>query len=364
MITLKTFDDLVCSPETAIREVMARINATPYLFQVVVDGGGRVLDTVTDGDIRRAILANTTLDMPVRICMQQNAVTGRVGDDARNLEKLPALGSLVPFLPLLNEDGVLKEILVVSQAPTERATALVMAGGPGKRLGERTQETPKPLLTVGDKPILQHILERLEAVGIQNIYISVHHLAERIDAFISDRSNQARIHLIHESEPLGTAGSIGKLPRSLNEPLLVVNGDILTQVDFSALIVFHNRHGYDATIAAAQHEVELPFGVIRRNEDGMFLGVEEKPLIRNFVVAGIYYLSPQFCSLVPPGKAMDMPELLNLGRSMGLRIGLFPVHEYWVDVGRPAEFEAAQESHPAATPGASSERESGSERES
>ena len=211
------------------------------------------------------------------------------------------------------------------------------------RLGERTKNTPKPLLPVGDQPILERILSNLEDAGVENIYVSVHYLADQIKSFLEARHSEASLRVIEESEMLGTAGAVGLLSSKLSHPVLVINGDLVTQVNFLSLNHFHWRHGHDASVAVAQHETQVPFGVVRKDKDGLFLNIEEKPVVRNFVAAGIYYLSPEFCALVPKNHPSDMPELLNRGREIGLKVGLFPIHESWIDVGRPDDLRRADE---------------------
>ena len=338
-------DEYACAPEAAIREVLARIDRSSYLFQIVVDQEGHLLGTVTDGDIRRAMLHGFGLDGVAGDCMQTQPKTGRLGDAAANQEALSGLGSLRAFLPILDSGGVVREILVAADGPGI-GSAIVMAGGPGTRLGKRTETTPKPLLPVGGRPILDHILTALETAGVERIVISVHYLPEQIEAFVATRPNGAAIELIREPHRLGTAGALGQLGgNSPREPMLVVNGDVITKVDFAALHDFHHRHAFDGTIAVARYDVDIPFGVIRYGEDGRFEAIEEKPKVSNFVAAGVYYLSPEYLSLVPPGKPMDMPELLNLGKRIGLRTGLFPIHEYWTDVGRSDDLDAADAHH-------------------
>jgi dTDP-glucose pyrophosphorylase len=350
VIVITNFEQHACAPETTVREVLARIDGSPYLFQVVIDAGGHLCGTVTDGDIRRAMLHGIGLDAPVSGAMQIQPVVGRPGETEANFEKIGHTGSSRAFLPIVNSDGELVEIQVAQTSKdTNIRTALVMAGGPGTRLGERTRNLPKPLLPVGGRPVLDRVLEGLEASGVGTILISVHYLADKIENFLKERPARTNIDLIHESNRLGTAGAIGRLgERVAGGPLLVVNGDVLTEVDYAALHEFHIRHGHDATIGVARYEVNVPFGVVRYGEDGLFAGIEEKPRITNFVAAGVYYLSPQFIGLVPRDRPIDMPELLNLGRSIGLRIGVFPIHEYWTDIGRPDDLERAEDWHRAA----------------
>ena len=188
---------------------------------------------------------------------------------------------------------------------------------------------------------MQRILSDLEAAGVRRIFVSVHYLADQIEAFVEARENKANITTVKETKMLGTAGALSLLPEPLSGPILVVNGDLITQTDFEALNNFHWRHSHDASIAVAQHETEVPFGVVKQDENGLFQGIDEKPTIRHFVAAGIYYLSPECCALIPPDTRMDMPSLLNRIRAAGLKIGLFPIHEYWLDVGRPSDLERA-----------------------
>ena len=219
-----------------------------------------------------------------------------------------------------------------------------MAGGLGSRLGERTRITPKPLLPVAGRPILDHVLQNLELAGIGRICVSVHHLADQIECFVAERENRASIAVVHESRQLGTAGAIGLLDSEVRlDSLLVVNGDVITGIDYGALHDFHERHGFDATVAVAHHEVEIPFGVIRYSADGLLDQIDEKPKIKNFVAAGVYYLSPTYLALVKADEQIDMPTLLNRGKEIGLKAGLVPIHEYWTDVGRPDDLRAAND---------------------
>lgn len=349
MKAIHDFEAYRCGPQATIREVLARIDASPHLFQIVVDEAGRLLGTVTDGDIRRAMLQGVGLDAPAGRCMQREPTVGHVGETVENQARLANLGSSRPFLPVVDENRVVRHILVGGDG-TGILTAIVMAGGPGTRLGERTRNTPKPLLPVGGRPILDHILGSLETSGIRRVMISVHYLADQIERFVAERPSKADVEIVREPNRLGTAGILGMLgDRAPREPFLVMNGDVLTKADLTALHEFHNRHRLDGTVVVARYEVDVPFGVVHHGADGLFAGIEEKPRIARYIAAGVYLLSPEFVSLVRPGQPLDMPELLNLGRDIGLRIGLFPIHEYWTDIGRPDDLAAADMAHSAGT---------------
>jgi dTDP-glucose pyrophosphorylase len=339
---LVAFDPLVCRPDSTVADALARIDkATPNLFQIVVSADGCVLGTITDGDLRRAMLRGVTMGDPVDKCMRRTPILGRAGEDVTNRVLLRRAW----FLPVVDPAGRLDHVLVQRRFDRPFNRALVMAGGYGRRLGNLTREKPKPLLSVGGRPILDRVLEQLEVAGITSIHLALHYRAEQIRDFIAQRRNMASISFIEEVEPLGTAGALAQLSNHVEEPVLVANGDVLTQVDYGALHEFHTRHGYDGTVAVSRYEVQVPFGVIRQTADGLFAGIDEKPRLTQFVAAGLYYLSPEFIALTPRGRPVDMPELLTLATGAGLRIGLFPVHEYWKDVGRPSDLAAADQDH-------------------
>jgi dTDP-glucose pyrophosphorylase len=339
---LSTFDDYVCRSSATVADALARIdNATPNLFQIVVADGGEVLGTITDGDVRRAMLRGVTMTDSVERCMRRTPILGRAGEDVTNRVLLRRAW----FLPVVDAAGRLDHVLIQRRFEQPFSRALVMAGGYGRRLGKLTREVPKPLLSVGGRPILDRVLEQLETAGISSIHLAIHYRADQIRDFVTQRRNVAAIQFIEETEPLGTAGALAKLSNHVEEPLLVANGDVLTQVDYGALHEFHARHGYDGTVAVSRYEVQVPFGVIRQTADGLFAGIDEKPRLTQFVAAGLYYLSPEFIALTPRGRPVDMPELLTLASGAGLRIGLFPVHEYWKDVGRPGDLAAADQDH-------------------
>ena len=342
MYQIKDIDMLLCGPGLSIRDVLARINHSPkHLFQLVVDEERRLLGTVTDGDVRRAILRGITLEDPVSECMHQTPKTSRPGDDAVNRSLLRK----TQFLPILDDAGQVINVLTTEAPHGAIGSALVMAGGYGHRLGARTKDIPKPLLGVGGRPILDRVLEQLEDVGVEEIHIAVHFLREKIERFISERTNRARIHFIREREPLGTAGALGLLPPSAQDEVLLVNGDVVTRVDYRALHDFHVASDLDATIGVSRYDMHIPYGVVQHNEKGLFENIVEKPTLSQFIASGMYYLSAPFLTQVPQGRAIDMPEMLDIAHQAGLRVGVFPVHEYWIDVGQPADLELAEADH-------------------
>jgi NDP-sugar pyrophosphorylase family protein len=275
--------------------------------------------------------------------MQQHSTTGLVSTPQDNRRKLDALVVTIRFLPVLNADGTLAHLLLEDGPGLRAITALVMAGGFGRRLGDLTQTTPKPLLPVQGRPILDHVLESLENAGIRRIFVSTHYLADQIESFVGTRDSIARIKLVHEDEPLGTGGAIGLLPpeHRAEGDLIVLNGDLISDVSFDGLVAFHRAHDHNATICVKEHRTRIDFGVIHFSDDNEFERIEEKPEISHFIAAGIYLLDPAVAGLAKPGARADMPDLLNRARDVGLKVGVFPVHEHWVDVGRPKDLQSA-----------------------
>lgn len=341
-------DHHICLKSTSIREAVCQLNdvgrregGRGFHFLVLVNSDGRLIGTLSDGDLRRGIIAGVPIDAAVERVACLTPIYGRVAEPAENLLKLRRNRGQANYLPIVDDEGIVRNILVLAEPNNTGCSVLIMAGGFGKRLGDRTRNTPKPLLQIGSQPILSHILRSLIAVNPETIFISVHYLAEQFADFVSAHDETDRIVLLKEDIPLGTAGAIGQIPQPFKHPLIVCNGDVLTSLNFEHFWRFFNEQDFDAILAVAQYSVKIPYGVVRYSEHGEFSGISEKPTLDNFISAGIYVLSPQFLSLVAPGEAIDMPELLTRGQELGLRVGLFPLHEYWTDIGHPESFESA-----------------------
>ena len=219
-----------------------------------------------------------------------------------------------------------------------------MAGGYGKRLRPLTNQTPKPLLKVGEKPILEITIERLVESGFQNFYISTHYMPDKVKEYFGDGEKWGiNLTYIHESEPLGTAGALGLLNKELIKlPVLIMNGDLLTTLDFHDLIRFHNESKSDLTICVNQHKHTVPYGVLEI-DDGKVKDLIEKPTYKYFVNAGIYLISPEIINEIDKDKRLDMTDLIRSYINKSSNVNTFPIHEYWIDIGRASDFEKANE---------------------
>lgn len=336
---------LCVSPDLPLLQVMARINENAEGIALVVDESGRLLDTITDGDLRRAILAGTDLQQPVSSLharRKQPPVTAPLGTPRAELLRLMNQRH-IRHVPLVDADGRVADLVVLDELTStpEALNAVVMAGGFGTRLMPLTAETPKPMLPVGERPLVERTVEKLRAAGIRRVYIATHYRSEALSQHFGDGKDfGVDISYVDEDVPLGTAGALARL-NGAREPLLVINGDILTDLNFRSLLAFHREHQAEMTVGVRHYEFSVPYGVVATAGESV-TGITEKPTQRMFVNAGIYLLEPQVCRLVPQEQRFDMPELIARLVAEGRRVLAFPISEYWVDVGRPDEYEKAQ----------------------
>ena len=250
--------------------------------------------------------------------------------------------SATPFLPIVNELGLVEKILLDAPKDTTTVNALIMAGGYGTRLGAKTSNTPKALVKVRGTPLIEHVFRRLDLVKFDKIFVSVHFLADQVEDYLKKIGRDKQTIILRESKPLGTAGALGLLPTNLTGQLLVTNCDIISNFDPNALFDFHNSSKSDALIAVASHDFSVPYGVVKSDMNGLYSCIIEKPIISNFVAAGIYSLSQNFYKNVRPNERIDMPDLLNKEAVAGKKISIFPLHENWSDVGTIEELVSAE----------------------
>jgi dTDP-glucose pyrophosphorylase/CBS domain-containing protein len=344
---------LCIGPGSTIRDAIACIDRNERQIALVVDEQGRLVDTITDGDVRRAVLANLDLGSPVGILQERKARTSNPRPVCAPVETDPAellcmmKEKSVRQVPLLDAEGRVVDIVTLRdlvQSDALPLQAIVMAGGFGTRLRPLTENIPKTMLQVGEKPLLESIVSQLRDCGITRVNVSTHYKGNVISDHFGDGSQfGVEIRYVQEDQPLGTAGALSLLDSS-REPILVINGDILTQVDFRAMLEFHADHQADMTVAVRVHEYQIPYGVIQ--SDGILVtGVEEKPVIKRFINAGIYLLAPEACSQIPNGKTYDMTDLISSLIAKGRRVISFPVREYWLDIGRMGDYEKAQKDY-------------------
>jgi dTDP-glucose pyrophosphorylase len=328
-------------PQAAtIRQAMAAIEHAGAQIGLVVDTDKRLLGTVTDGDIRRAILGSAELADPVLDIMHQNPTVAQQGSSRQTMLETMQTCS-VRQLPVLDAEGSVVDLKLLDEllAPEPRDNWVVLqAGGLGTRLRPLTSETPKPMLKVGKRPILETILLSFRNAGFRRFYMSVNYKRERIKEHFGDGSAfDVSVRYLEEESSLGTAGALGLLPEVPTSPVIVMNADLLTSMSFGSLVDFHVQSGAPATICVREYDVQIPFGVVEV-ESASLVRIREKPVHTFFVNAGVYVLDPLAIELVPKGERFDMPQLFERLLEAGKKPAVFPIREYWLDIGRVDDF--------------------------
>lgn len=348
----KDYRSTFVAQESSILDTMRVINNAVWQIALVVDGEGRLLGTVTDGDIRRAILSNVPLDASIVKAMNVHPIAFSPEQDMDKTIQIMREKKLTQ-LPILDNDRRvvrlerLKNIEDKSDKEgqslwNDSAVVALMLGGEGKRLRPLTQHTPKPMLNVGDRPLLETIVRNFTAQGFKKFFFSINYKGDVIQNYFGDGSGfDADISYLKEEHPMGTAGSLGLIPQKPHCPLIVMNGDLLTNVSFRHLLDFHRQNKAQATMCVREYSVDVPYGVVE-NEGTRFGTITEKPTHTYFVNAGIYVLSPEILDLIPQGQNYDMPSLFEKIRETGEETAVFPIHEYWLDIGRVEDLERAR----------------------
>lgn len=343
---LETHPEIVLRPSDTVRDAMDAMTKTLVGFTLVVDAGRKLLGVVTDLDIRRALLRGAVLASPVAKAMNRKPIVVAEGTPSERIAALFGTRGKT-HLPIVDKLGRLSGLAALADYVTVPKRypnrVVVMAGGFGKRLKPLTDHTPKPMLRLADKPILEHLIEQMASAGFGHFTFTVNYLAEQIERHFGDGSRWGvEIDYVREPKPLGTAGALSLLKRSVEHPLIVMNGDILTKVDFAALLDFHRAEKGLATICVKHHEIQVPYGVVEQSRRKLSRFVE-KPTQRFLVNAGIYVLEPRALAWVPKRRACHMPEFLALIRSRRRGgVACFPIQEYWLDIGGHQEFKRAE----------------------
>jgi len=302
---------------------------------------------LTDGDIRRAILRGVPFDQPCSSIASREPVVGSPGVSAAEALRLMdhAKDFVLNHLPVIDDKGRVVELLLRSDFVTQERlglSAVIMAGGYGTRLRPLTDDLPKPMLPLGDKPLLELTIERLREAGIKRFHVTTHYLSDKITRhFGNGEALDVDVNYVNEDRPLGTAGGL-KLMSELDETLLVINGDILTEVDFRSMLTYHRDHGADVTVGVRQYELQVPYGVVECDR-ARVRGIQEKPVLNFLVNAGIYLLEPTVHRYIPDGQRFDMTDLIERLVEKGRHVISFPIVEYWLDIGRHGEYQQAQE---------------------
>ncbi|MGI2201453.1 nucleotidyltransferase family protein [Shewanella baltica] len=333
------------TPSATILEALEVINREALQIALVINEDHHLIGVVTDGDIRRALLRNLSLTDSIATVMNTNPTVAQIGTHRKQLIDLMESKGILA-VPLVDDGKLvgLESLQNVANKNRYLNPVFIMAGGFGTRLRPLTDNCPKPMLKVGDKPILETVINSFIKSGFSNFYISTHYMPEVIKQYFGDGSKLGvKISYVYEETPLGTGGALGLLPDDMVRglPLIMINGDVLTNVDFQRLLSYHIESDADATMCVREYDFQIPYGVIE-GDGSRITSMVEKPIHRFFVNAGIYVVSPRVLSSVNKNQKIDMPTLLEMHMVERQKVLMFPILEYWLDIGRMEDFNRAQ----------------------
>ncbi|WP_444641662.1 nucleotidyltransferase family protein [Caproiciproducens sp. R1] len=339
---MNDWEKILISPDTKIQKAIEIIDASSQQIAVVTDRDGKLLGTVTDGDVRRGILKGIPLSCPVEDIMNPHPVTIPEMKDQTSILNILKVNKL-RHLPVVDGTGRVTGVEWIDdliQLSRNDNWVVIMAGGEGKRLSPLTDGCPKPMLKIGGKPVLETILNQFIKQGFYQFCFSVNYLSEQIRDYFGDGSKWgAEIRYIMEKDVMGTAGSLSLFPVKTDRPVIVINGDILTKLSFEQLLNFHLSRQARATVAVTTYDFQVPYGVVKVNKDTL-IGFDEKPVYASFINAGIYVLNPDVLSDIP-NSYFDMNRLLENMLKNKEPVCIFPIREYWIDIGKPEDYHQA-----------------------
>ena len=339
------------NPESKLLDAVRAIEHSSRRMTVVVNAERQILGTLTDGDVRRHLLARGSLEDLAMKAMNPNPITATQGTASELLIDLMRIHNVVA-IPIVSKDLTYCDLIHLRDlsfqdsedlpASSDFDFAVIMAGGEGARLKPLTNKTPKPMLELGGVPLLERQITRLREAGIHNIYIAVNYLGNVIEEYFKDGSSfNVKIEYIREKKKYGTAGALSLLPVRPTKPILVMNGDVYTSINFEALSTFHISESAFATVAAVGYTVRIPYGVIRTTGSHVSK-IMEKPSEYFLCNAGIYVLSPNALERIPQQREFNMTDFLILCIDENLPVSVFPIHEVWADIGTPDELDKAR----------------------
>lgn len=345
---LKVYQELLQGPEASVFQALEVLDKTNALI-LVVDRNRRLLGTVADSDVRKVLIKRKSLEVQLKNVMNKNPAY------VHNNNVIEGIVGLLKnkkhqWIPILDESGYVESLCnvrdVLDQEKVQVGSVVIMAGGLGVRLHPMTLKKPKPMMLIGDKPILELIIRNMIEAGFKKFFISVSYLSNVIkDYFGNGEKWGIRIEYIEEAKPMGTAGALSLLRTFPDEPILVINGDLLTRLRFDLLMDFHYIEEPLATVCVCEYSVNIPYGIVKM-DGAMLKAIEEKPSEKFFINAGIYVLEPKVLKLLNTNEYCDMPELMErINKKYPSSITCFPMKEHWIDIGRPDDYKKAIEAY-------------------
>jgi dTDP-glucose pyrophosphorylase len=344
---LDLWRDSIVKVNTPIKIAIERLNKVGIKIALVLDENFRLLGTISDGDFRRGMLSGLTLEDTVEKIMNKNPRT--VNEGTSRLEILKLMNDTkILQIPIVDRNNFVIGLHLwddISVQAKYSNIMVIMAGGKGSRLHPQTENRPKPMLLVAGVPILEHIIKRARSQGFNHFIIAINYLGQIIEDYFKDGHKfGVKIEYLHEDVPLGTAGALSLLSHKPERAFIVTNGDVITDINYSDFLEYHTVQNAAATVAVHTHEFQIPYGVVQIN--GLEVeSYEEKPIVSSLINAGVYALDPDILDLITEPKFRDMPELLDISRDLKKKVIVYPLHESWIDIGRPIDLEIANKNN-------------------
>lgn len=340
----KHWRQAILAEGATIQQAIVNLNQVSIKIVMVVNENGGLVGIISDGDIRRGLLKGLTLDSSIETIVHLDALVVPT-DMSREMVLQLMVANKIQQIPVVDANHHVVGVHLwdeINALPERSNLMVIMAGGMGTRLHPHTENCPKPLLPVAGKPILEHIIERAKLEGFSHFVLAVHYLAHMIEDYFGNGERlDVQIDYLRENSPLGTAGSLSLLNPIPEAPFIVSNGDVLTNIRYGELLDFHTRHNATATMAVKVYEWQHPFGVVQ-TEGVDIIGFEEKPVARSHINAGVYALESDALDVLSQGENCDMPALFERLQTKEKRTVAYPMHEPWLDVGRPDDLETAR----------------------
>lgn len=341
---MRQLESITLSPEAPLREAMRVLDQTRIQIILVSDANHKLLGTLTDGDIRRALLREGNLEDPLSSAMNSKPLIAKESDSASDIRsRMRSHG--IRQMPIVSDDGELLDLMMLSDPRVDLkhdVPVVLIVGGLGQRLRPLTEECPKPMLEIGGRPILERIINRFKDQGFQNFFLSVNYLGHVIEEYFgSGEKHGINVTYLREQQRMGTGGALSLLGDDVDGPIIVMNGDLITEVDFRILADKHLESGAAATMCTREHRTTVPFGVVEA-EGEVYQSTVEKPTLCHRINAGIYCLSPAAYRSVPRDEFYDMPTLFSDLVAAGHTCRVHAIDGLWLDIGTKQEFDRAQ----------------------
>ena len=344
-ITENIWREAILRPNATIKQAISNLDAVAIKICLIVNPSGELIGTLSDGDIRRGLLKGLGLSSQIDSIVHRNPLVVPP-DLSRELVMQLMVANKIQQIPVVNAQHQVVGLHLwedITTPPQRPNLMVIMAGGMGKRLRPHTENCPKPLLAVSGKPMLEHIIERAKLEGFSRFLVSIHFLGHMIEEHFGNGERLGvKIDYLREQKPLGTAGALGLMDPRPDDAFVITNGDVITDIHYGELLDFHLRHNAVATMAVRVHEWQHPFGVVQ-TEGIDIVGFEEKPVLRSHINAGVYALSPKALTVLGKDERCDMPTLFERLQAVAQTTVAYPMHEPWLDIGRPDDLAAARE---------------------